>query len=306
MCPNTRSHRGTTGAETSHTKVAAVTTKTPLRHAVIAALATAALFLAGCGNPVAEAEESATVYFSAPITDEWQLAYAASTGEAQSRAEYYVYLQTIPDLPSGAQFNSKEDAAGTSAQFTELTEIDGVLTARGELVNGPPLNSVEFLRSDEGVKVADYAIGKSPDGSELMMADIWATGESLNSVGDTGARVIAGRISRSLQAIEGYEWAVALLNNNAWPLTVTSVTVTPLSGEVITGTPNLGSDSRQSMIRVPTEVPSGRSVGLWISQPARALEGGGAVAVTLTGAGVSQVLTLELPTLNAPPSWQIR
>lgn len=288
--------------------MAAVTTKTQLRHAAISALAAAAMLLAGCGSPVAEAEESATVYFSAPITNEWQLAYEASTGEAQSRAEYYVYLQTIPDLPSGAQFNSNEDAAGTSAQFTELSETDGVLTARGELVNGPPLNSVKFLRTDEGVKVADYAIGESPDGSELMMTDIWASNDASDSAGDTGAQVIAGRIGRSAQppSINVYQWAIALLNNNAWPLTVTSVTVTPLSGEAFTGTPTVGSDSRQNMIRVPTEVPSGRSAGLWVSQPARALEGGGSVAVTLTGAGVSQVITLELPTLTAPPSWQIR
>lgn len=262
--------------------------------------------LAGCGNRVAEAEQSATVYFSAPLTGEWQAAITGSTGEAKARAEYYTFLQTIPDLPPAAQFDSDEEAAGASAEITELTESDGVIRASGRLEGGPELAKVSFADSGQGVQVSDFTVGANPDGSPLQMSDLWAVGGSEVSSGGVTVRPIAGRIARSSKnyKIVFYEWAVSVANTNDWPITITSATFTPATGDPVVGDPNSGENrSTQTLVRAPGQVPAGKSAAVYVSQPATTLESSGSVSVSTTGAGVTQVLTVDLPELVAPPGW---
>lgn len=267
------------------------------------------LALVGCGNQVAEAEQSATAYFSAPQTGEWQAAIASSTGVAKVRAEYYTFLQTIPNLPPAAQFNADEEAAGASVKITELSESDGVISASGTLVGGPELANVEFADNGEGVQVADFTLGSNPDGSPLQMSDLWGVGESEVTTGGVTVRPIGGRVVRTSQTNEilFYEWAVSVANTNDWPITINSVTFTPVSGQPVVGDPNVGEKRvSETLLRAPTEIAPGRSAGVWVSEPARTPESSGTVSVSTFGASVTQVLTVELPVLVAPPGWNVR
>lgn len=277
------------------------------RLTVMALVAAAVLALSGCGNQVAEAEQSATVYFSAPQTGQWQAAITGSTGEAKARAEYYTFLQTIPDLPPAAQFNSDQDAAGSSVTITELSETEDGLKATGQLVGGPPLDSVVFAKSDDGIKVSDFTIGTNPDGSALHMSDIWSAGDSEATQGGVTVRAVAGRMARSQadSRIVFYEWTVAVLNANDWPVDITTTTYTPSDGAPVVGEPNVGTNRSQTMIRAPQSAPAGKSVGIWISEPASSPQAGGTLAVAVSGAGVSQVITVDLPVLAAPEGWTV-
>jgi len=274
--------------------------------------------VSACGNAVAEAEESATVYFTAVSTTEWGAAAEAGTRIARSRAMYYEYLQQVPDLPSGALFRSSAEAAaetspgdqaqdspGVVAEFESLTEVDGQLRATGVLTGTRDLDTVVFMKTDSGVKVADFAVGPNPDGTPLMMSQLWQAGGSEDTQGVVSLRTIAGRMARSGDVIRYYQWLAVVQNAGAQPIDVTSVVFTPAGGQPVTGTPNAGDDSprNQTLIRTVTQIPAGRAAGVWVSQPATVPEGFGTLSVTWSADGNTDSLTVDLPVLVPPPGW---
>lgn len=272
--------------------------------AAVAVVSVTALGLGGCGgDATAEAEEAATTYFSAPSTGQWAQAAAASTGWAQSRALFYQYTSAITGLPSGTLFNV--DATNTvTADFAELTETDGVLRATGTLEGQRDLAAVEFVETDDGIKVSSY------EDKGLPMSAFWSQGDSIDSGGGLVLTSLVGRMTRTSDSagtliIPGYQWVSVVQNENAWPVSVDAITFTPDSGGTpVTWAKGQAATPNGSTIAAQEEVAPGRTASIWVRQDAAGTtRGGGTLAVTLSGAGTSRELRVELPTMTPPPGW---
>lgn len=272
----------------------------------VALLSVMSLTMAACGgNETAEAEEAAATYFSATGTGEWAAAAAASTGWARARALYYQYATPITGLPSGVLFNV-DATSSVTADFDSLTEADGVLRATGTLSGGADLSGVEFEMTDDGIKVSSYL-----DKGGLRLEDFWSQGDSTDSGGGLVLTSLVGRMGRTSDAagtlyITGYSWVSVVSNENSWPVSVDSMVFTPNAGGApITWVQGQAANANGSTIAAQEEVPPGRSASIWVRQDATGTpQGGGILAVTLSGAGTSRVLSVELPEMSPPPGWQ--
>lgn len=256
--------------------------------------------MAGCGeDQTTQAEQSLSTYFSATSTGEWAAAAAASTGLAQTRALFYQYASTITGLPSGTLFSI--DATQTvTASIDELVETDGVLRATGTIEGGRDLSEVEFLETEDGIKVSDYLTNGMP------LADLWSQGDSTDSGGGLVLTSVAGRLARTGgNVIGGYQWISVIQNENSWPVSVDAITFTPDGASPVTWVKGQAPSPSGSTIAAQQEVAPGRSASVWVRQDATGTtQGGGNLTVTLSGAGVSRELTVELPTMSPPPGYQ--
>jgi hypothetical protein len=274
-----------------------------MKRAITATVAAAVMsgLLVGCGgDPTGEAEQAAVTYFSAPSTGEWGAAAAASSGWAQSRAVFYQYAAPITGLPSGTLFNI--DATRTvEANFDELTEVNGVLRASGTLSGSHELADVEFVKTDDGVKVADYQDKGFP------LASFWSQGDSVDSGGGLVLTSLVGRMTRTGEnTIAAYQWVSVIENENSWPVSVDAISFTPdAGGTTVTWVQGQPAQAQGSTIAAQEVVQPGRTASIWVRQDAAGTaQGGGSLSVTLSGANTSRELTVVLPTMTAPPGWQ--
>lgn len=273
--------------------------------AAVGAVGAMTVGLTACGGPsVADAEQAASIYFSAPPTGEWAAAAAESTGIAQSRAFFYAYASGITGLPSGTLF-PLDPTAVTTAQIEELQEVDGVLRATGTMTGGQEfdLADVEFAETDDGVKVANYV-----DTSGLTLDAFWEAGDSVDTGGGVTLRTVAGRMSRTTgQIIPSYQWVSVVQNDNSWVVTLDSIVFTPTGGTPVTwkngqaveGRPERGGTA----VAAQLEAAPGGTASIWVGQGARPPEGSGTLTVTVSGAGTSRELSVQLPTLTPPAGW---
>lgn len=269
--------------------------------AAAAVVVAASVGLAGCGgDSTAEAEQSAATYFSAPNTGQWGEAVRASTGIAQSRALFYDYAAPITGLPSGTLFASDPTQVVT-VSIDDLKEADGVLRATGTMSGDTDLATVDFAKTDDGVKVADYL-----EFTGLPLSAFFAPGESVDSGGGLTLSVVAGRMTRTTSnTVPSYQWISVVQNENSWPVSVDSIRFTPSAGGApVTWVPGQAASETGSTIAAQEQAPPGRTASIWVRQAAKGTtEGGGTVSVTLSGAGTGRELSVELPRLTPPPGW---
>lgn len=261
-----------------------------------------ALGMTGCGeDKAAQVEQAATTYFSAPATGEWAAAAAASTGWAQSRALFYEYASAITGLPSGTLF-SIDPAQAVSANVEEIVETDeGVLRASGTLDGEGGLDEIQFVETADGVKVADFPT------EGLPLSQWWSQGDSVDSGGGLVLTSLAGRIARTGgNLVVAYQWVSVVQNENSWPVSIDAITFTPSGATTpISWAKGQAPAATGSTIAAQEEVAPGRSASIWVRQSAAGTsEGGGTLTVTMSGAGVSRELSVELPSMSPPPGWQ--